>query len=153
VIVRGNGVQMNPVLMDLVVRLAATVDELLDDDKYARGAQKVLESMVADLEKLDPDERRELVAHVQGMAAQADRNPLASDGIAGSWRSSPPASASSRRTDLRRNLSGCIHERSPIRGRSLGPPSAQLVRPPTPDELHGGLARRPRSHAERPSTP
>ena len=79
-IVRGNGVQMNPVLMDLVVRLAATVDELLDDDKYARGAQKVLESMVADLEKLDPDERRELVAHVQGMAAQADRNPLASDG-------------------------------------------------------------------------
>jgi hypothetical protein len=71
---------MNPVLMDLVVRLAATVDELMDDDEYARGAQNVLESMVADLERLDPDERRELVAHVQGMAAQADRNPLASDG-------------------------------------------------------------------------
>ncbi|MDT4935835.1 MAG: hypothetical protein QOK11_3727, partial [Pseudonocardiales bacterium] len=49
---------MNPVLMDLVVRLAATVDELMDDDEYARGAQNVLESMVADLEKLDPDERR-----------------------------------------------------------------------------------------------
>jgi hypothetical protein len=72
---------MNPVLMDLVVRLAATVDELMDDDEYARAARKVLESMVADLQKLEPDERRELIAHVQGMAAQADLSPLTTDGF------------------------------------------------------------------------
>jgi hypothetical protein len=32
---------------------------------------ELLDPMVADIEKLDPDEQRELVAHLQGMAAQA----------------------------------------------------------------------------------
>jgi hypothetical protein len=69
---------MNSVLMDLVVMLAGTVDELMDDDEYARELGNVLESMAAELEKLDPEERRELVAHVQ-RAAQADRDPLVSN--------------------------------------------------------------------------
>jgi hypothetical protein len=69
---------MNPVLMDIVVMLAGAVDELMDDDEYASGALKVLESMVAEFERLNPDERREFVVHVQKMAAEAERNPIAS---------------------------------------------------------------------------
>ena len=70
---------VDEVLMDLVVTLAATIDELAGvDDRYGRELLNVLESVAAELEKLGPDDRRAFVAHVEAMSARAAANPLVS---------------------------------------------------------------------------
>jgi len=70
---------VNVVLMDLVVRLAATIDELAGlDDRYERELVKMLEYVAGELDKLNPDERHEFAAHVEAMSASAATDPLAS---------------------------------------------------------------------------
>lgn len=64
--------------MDLVVRLAATVDELASDERYERELMTVLEYVVSELGKLSIDERDVFVRHVEAMTASAAGDPLAS---------------------------------------------------------------------------
>ena len=67
------------VLMDLVVMLAGTVDELAGlEDEYERELTNVLESVVAELEKLNADDRRAFAAHVGAMSARAAADPFVS---------------------------------------------------------------------------
>ena len=67
------------VLMDLVVMLAGTVDELAGlEDGYERELTNVLESVVAELEKLNADDRRAFAAHVGAMSARAAADPFVS---------------------------------------------------------------------------
>jgi hypothetical protein len=55
----GNSSGVDEVLMNLVVMLAGTVDELAGlQDGYERELTNVLESVVAELEKLNADDRR-----------------------------------------------------------------------------------------------
>ena len=75
----GNSSGVNEVLMDLVVMLAGTVDDLAGlQDRYERELTNVLESVVAELEKLNPDDRRVFATHVEAMSARAAANPLVS---------------------------------------------------------------------------
>jgi hypothetical protein len=75
----GNVPGVNVVLMDLVVRLAATLDELAGlDDRYERELLKMLEYVAGELDKLNTDERNEFAAHVEAMSASAATDPLAS---------------------------------------------------------------------------
>jgi formiminotetrahydrofolate cyclodeaminase len=70
---------VDEVLMDLVVTLAATIDELGGvDDRYERELLHVLESVAAELEKLNSDDRRAFAAHVEAMSARAAADPLVS---------------------------------------------------------------------------
>ena len=65
--------------MDLVVRLAATIDELAGlDERYERELLKILEYVAAELEKLDPGDRRVFMKHVELMSASAAADPRAS---------------------------------------------------------------------------
>ena len=65
--------------MDLVVMLAGAVDELASlQDRYERELTNVLESVVAELEKLNPDDRRVFATHVEAMSARAEADPLVS---------------------------------------------------------------------------
>jgi hypothetical protein len=71
---------MNVVLMDLVVRLAATLDGIWGaDDRYDREVGKMLEYVAAELDRLSSDERQAFVRHVQEMSASAAADPLVSD--------------------------------------------------------------------------
>jgi hypothetical protein len=70
---------VNVVLMDLVVRLSATIDELAGlDDRYERDLVKMLEYVAGELDQLTQDERHEFAAHVEAMSAAAASDPLAS---------------------------------------------------------------------------
>jgi hypothetical protein len=67
------------VLMDLVVMLAGTVDELAGlEDRYERELLNVLESVAGELEKLSPDDRLVFAAHVEAMNTRAAADPLVS---------------------------------------------------------------------------
>ena len=72
---------VNAVLMDLVVRLTATLDEIwgTDVDRYDRYIGKTMEYVAAELDKLSPAERQAFVEHVEAMSASVAANPLASD--------------------------------------------------------------------------
>jgi hypothetical protein len=66
--------------MDLVVRLAATLDEICGtDDRYDRYLGKTFDYMAAELDKLSPDDRKAFAKHVQAMSASAAVDPLASE--------------------------------------------------------------------------
>lgn len=82
--------------MDLVVTLAATIDELAGvDDRYERELLHVLESVAAELDKLNSDDRRAFAAHVEAMSARAAADPLVSADIASSSASFRLRSAAS----------------------------------------------------------
>ena len=69
----------NPILMRVIVMLAGAVAEIMKDDEYAREAEMVLESVVAEFERLDGDARRELLACVDTLAREADGDPTRTD--------------------------------------------------------------------------
>jgi hypothetical protein len=70
---------VDEVLMNLVVMLAGTVDELAGhEDGYERELTNVLESVVAELEKLDAHDRRVFATYVEAMSARAAADPLVS---------------------------------------------------------------------------
>jgi hypothetical protein len=88
---------VDEVLMNLVVMLAGTVDELAGlQDGYERELTNVLESVVAELEKLNADDRRVFATYVEAMSARAAADPLVSAHYRESSPSSRPHSASSR---------------------------------------------------------
>jgi hypothetical protein len=94
---------VDEVLMDLVVTLAATIDELAGvDDRYERELLHVLESVAAELEKLNSDDRRAFAAHVEAMSARAAADHWSQPNIASSSASFRLRSGSSRTcTDAR----------------------------------------------------
>ena len=77
----GHVLRVNAVLMDLIVRLTATLDEIwgTDVDRYDRYIGKTMEYVAAELDKLSPEERQAFVEHVEAMSASEAANPLASD--------------------------------------------------------------------------
>jgi hypothetical protein len=76
----GNSSGVDEVLMDLVVMLAGTVDELAGLEEYERELMNVLESVAWEREKLSAEDRRVFAAHVESMSARAATDPLVSAG-------------------------------------------------------------------------
>jgi hypothetical protein len=70
---------VDELLMNLVVMLAATIDELAGlEDGYEHELTNVLESVVAELDKLNADDRRVVATHVEAMSARAVADPVVS---------------------------------------------------------------------------